>query len=264
MVDVNGIYYLGPEGSFTHEAAIILKGELKSNPTISSIFNAISKTNNSIGVVPIENSLEGPVNETLDNLYTYDDIHVIGEIERRIELVLASKSDDIRKIKKIYSHPHAFNEARERIKELGFNDYIPVESTSKAAQIASQDLEAAAICSAFAAKLYNLNIILNKLNYDNNYTRFIIISKEIRFNGDKSMVMFTVPHKPGALYKVLQVFYEYNINILMIYSRPLKSIPWQYYFYLEYEGDMSNKEFIEKLLKSTSVLKLKGSFSKIR
>ncbi|ACP35997.1 Prephenate dehydratase [Sulfolobus islandicus Y.G.57.14] len=263
MVDADGIYYLGPEGSFTHEAATLLnKGNLKSESTISLVFKKVDEREGSIGVVPIENSLEGPVNETLDNLYNYDNIYVIGEIERKIELALATRSNDLSQIKRIYSHPHAFNEAREKLKELGFNEYIPVESTSKAAQIVSQDSEAAAICSTFAAKLYNLKVLLT-INSHNNYTRFIVLSKEMSSNGNKSMILFTVPHKPGALYKVLQVFYDYNINILMIYSRPLKSIPWQYYFYLEYEGNISNHEFIEKLVKSTSVLKIKGAFSKL-
>lgn len=242
MVDADGIYYLGPEGSFTHEAASLFKGkDLKAESTISLVFKRVYERESSIGIVPIENSLEGPVNETLDNLYNYDNIYVIGEIEKKIELVLAARSDNLSQIKRIYSHPHAFNEAREKLKELGFNEYIPVESTSKAAKIVSQDSEAAAICSNFAAKLYNLKVLIT-ISSHNNYTRFIVLSKEMNSNGNKSMILFTVPHKPGALYKVLQVFYEYNINISMIYSRPLKSIPWQYYFYLEYEGGISNRE----------------------
>jgi prephenate dehydratase len=238
VVDLNGIYYLGPEGSFSHEAASLINGKLIGEVTISSVFKRVSENRNSLGVIPIENSLEGPVNETLDNLYNYDDIYIINEIERKIELVLASKTILTNNIKRLYSHPYAFSEAR--------------------------DPEAAAICSIFAAKLYNLNVLLTGLNSDNNYTRFIVISKEKKIYGEKSMILFTVPHKPGALFKVLQVFYEYGINISMIYSRPLKSIPWQYYFYLEYEGNTANVEFIEKLRKVTHVLKIKGSFSKIR
>lgn len=264
MVDLNGIYYLGPEGSFSHEAASLINGKLIGEVTISSVFKRVSENRNSLGVIPIENSLEGPVNETLDNLYNYDDIYIINEIERKIELVLASKTTLTNNIKRLYSHPYAFSEARDKIEKIGFNEYIPVESTSKAALMASKDPEAAAICSIFAAKLYNLNVLLTGLNSDNNYTRFIVISKEKKIYGEKSMILFTVPHKPGALFKVLQVFYEYGINISMIYSRPLKSIPWQYYFYLEYEGDTANVEFIEKLRKVTHVLKIKGSFSKIR
>ncbi|AOL16125.1 chorismate mutase [Sulfolobus sp. A20] len=267
MVDPNGIYYLGPLGSFSHEAASVvanlIKAELISEQSVSYIFKKISQSNDKIGVVPIENSLEGPVNETLDNLFNYDNIYVIGELEKKIKLVLASKAENLDKIKKIYSHPHAFNEVKDKLEALGFKDYIPVESTSKAALLASNDSNSASICSPFAANLYNLNVLADSLSSDNNYTRFIVISKEMRISGNKSMILFTVSHKPGALYRVLQVFYEYNINITMIYSRPLKSIPWQYYFYLEYEGSLGDSQFLNKLKEVTELIKIKGSYNKL-
>ncbi|MEM0092039.1 MAG: prephenate dehydratase domain-containing protein [Saccharolobus sp.] len=258
------MYYLGPQGSFTHEAASLVGDRLLAEPTISAVFKKVDESRDSIGVVPIENSLEGPVNETLDNLYRYDNIYVESEISIKVELVLASKSKSLNEIKKVYSHPYAFSEAKEKLEELGFKEYIPVESTSRAALLAANDINSGAICSDFAAKIYNLHVVASKLNSDNNYTRFIVISKKLTKEGEKSMILFSVPHKPGALYKVLQIFYEHNINILMIYSRPLKSIPWQYYFYLEYEGSISNEEFVQKLRSNTTLLKIKGSFSSLR
>lgn len=265
--DPNGIYYLGPVGSFTNEVADIFQGEKIPRKTITEVFNSINE--NSIGVVPIENSIEGPVHETLDNLFKNENIYVNYEIEKEIKLVLAVNPtvNNVNDIEVIYSHSHAINEAKESLSKLNLTNFVPVESTSTAALYASKQKYSAAICSEYAAKLYGLKILYRDINDSINITRFVAISKKISYDGNKTMIMFTVPHKPGSLYKVLEKFYRNAINLTMIYSRPLKNIPWQYYFYLEFEGNLKDqkvKQALNEIKDDVSILRIKGSFSKLQ
>jgi prephenate dehydratase len=263
----NGIYYLGPLGSYTHEASLILKGKKISKQTISEVFYEVSK-NNSKGIVPIENSREGPINETLDNLFKYDNVYVNYEKELNINIVIASNKNikDFKEIKRIYSNYYAIQEAKDILLKIDAKEIIQVESTSKAALLASKDKEGAALCSSYAAKIYKLKILQKNVQDGINITRFIIISSKMKKNGDKTMVFFIVKHKPGSLYNVLKVFYKNNINLTMIYSRPLKEKIWNYYFYVEFEGNLIQKN-IKRALNSISAisenLKIKGSFFKV-
>ena len=265
--DPDGIYYLGPVGSFSNEVADIFQGEKIPKKSITEVFNSINE--NSIGVVPIENSIEGPVHETLDNLFKNENIYVNYEIEKEIKLVLAVNPsvNSVDEIEVIYSHPHAINEARESLSKLNLTNFVPVESTSTAALYASRQKYSAALCSEYAAKLYGLKILYRDISDSINITRFIVISRKMTLDGNKTMIMFTIPHKPGSLYKVLEKFYRNNINLTMIYSRPLKSIPWQYYFYLEFEGSLKDenvKQALEEVRNEVNILRIKGSFSKLQ
>ncbi|AHC51088.1 prephenate dehydratase [Sulfolobus acidocaldarius SUSAZ] len=222
-----------------------------------------------MGVVPIENSKEGPVHESLDNLFRYENIYVNYEVEKNINLVIASNQaiNSIKDVKKVYSHPHAIQEAKEKLEELGLHNIIPVESTSIAAKYASEDKYAAAICSRYAAQINNLNILLENVENGVNLTRFVIISNRFKISGEKTMIFFTIPHKPGSLYKVLERFYVNNINLTMIYSRPLKVEPWKYYFYVEFEGGLDEDKVdsaIKEISQITLSVKIKGSMSKLQ
>ncbi len=183
-------------------------------------------------------------------------------IQLKINLVLASKENiDINKIKNIYTHLYAYKEAQNSLLELGItNNIIPVESTSKAALLAMSDPNSAALCSEFAAKLYGLRILVYGVqDYDNNITKFALISKNSSLDGERSMILFTVPDLPGSLYRVLEKFYLFGKNLKMIYSRPVRNIPWHYYFYVEYEGSF-DEGVISELKKVTTSLKFKGSY----
>ena len=263
----NGIYYLGPKGSYSYEASLVLKGKRIPRQTISDVFYETTK-NNSRGIVPIENSREGPVNETLDNLFKYDNVYVNNEIEININIVLAANKNvkDLNDIKRIYSNYYAIQETKDSLLKLNSKEIIQVESTSKAAYLASKDKNGAALCSSYAAKIYKLNVILKNVQDGTNITRFIAISNILNTKGNKTMIFFIIKHKPGSLYRVLKEFYKNNINLTMIYSRPLKEKIWNYYFYVEFEGSLI-QENIKKALDSISFIsesiKIKGSFSKI-
>ncbi|QKQ99852.1 prephenate dehydratase [Metallosphaera tengchongensis] len=263
MVDPNGIYFLGPKGSFSHEASLNMSGLHVEAKSISEIFEKVANEG-SIGVVPVENTLEGPVNETLDNLYKWNGVFVNYRIDMRIKLVLAVRNGTrLSDVKKIYSHSHAIHEARNTLSKMGLTNFIPVESTSKAAQLASEERDSAAICSEFAANIYGLKSVLSGIEDGVNITRFLVISKNYTSIGDRTIVLFTIPDVPGALYKVLEKFYIYNINLSMIYSRPTKIVPWNYYFYLEFEGDVDTAEklgLVRELKEVTNELKIRGSY----
>ncbi|WP_240938920.1 prephenate dehydratase [Metallosphaera hakonensis] len=257
------MYYLGPKGSFSHEVALRLEGDHVELPTISEIFESVSK--GGVGIVPVENTLEGPVNETLDNLYTREDIFVNQRIDTKIDLVLASRYDvELPLVKRVYSHNHAIHEARNTLSKLGLSNFIPVNSTSKAAQLAAEDRESAAICSKFAANIYGLKVLRDNIQDGVNITRFLVISKQLTKAGEKTILLFTVPDTPGSLYRVLEKFYLHNVNLSMIYSRPVKVIPWNYYFYLEFDGDLVMAEktgLLQELKNVTQQLKIKGTYT---
>jgi prephenate dehydratase len=255
------VYYLGPKGSFSHEAALNLSGEHREANTITDVFKAVLTQSNAFGVVPVENSLEGPVNETLDNLYFEDEIFVGIEIQKKIDLVLATK-DAAGEIKRIYSHPYALREAQHSLSRISAQ-LVPVESTSKAATLALQNSESAALCSRFAAKLYDLKVVHENLQDGVNITRFVAISREISKTGEKTMLLTTVPHRPGGLYRLLERFYHANINLTMIYSRPIRNTPWHYYFYIEFDGEIDDRNVsscLSSLSEVANVLKIKGSY----
>ncbi|MEM4774481.1 MAG: prephenate dehydratase domain-containing protein [Sulfolobaceae archaeon] len=260
------MYYLGPEGSFTYEVAVKLGKNLVGVKSITEVFRKVEDSENSIGVIPIENSKEGPINETLDNLFNNDKIFVNYEIEKDIKLVFASKSPEINQIKRIYTNYYAGAEVREFISRLN-KEVIYVSSTSEAAKLASSDPAAAAICSEYAARIWGLNVLESSLQEGINITRFIVISKRMTVKGDKTMIFLTIPDVPGSLYKSLEKFYKYNINLKMIYSRPLKYVPWEYYFYLEFQGELEDnrvKKALEELREVVISMKIKGSFTKLR
>lgn len=236
--------------------------------TISEVFDLV-EANDGIGVVPIENSIEGPINETLDNLFLRDNIYVTREIEIPIRIVLCANKEvkGYNKIERLYAQPYAYSESKERINDIikNIKELIPVESTSKAAVLASKDPQGAALCSEFAAKLYGLKVLIRDVQSGPNFTRFFIIAKRLKLRGSKTLLFITVPHRPGGLYKALEKFYKHNINLTMIYSRPIKTIPWRYYFHIEFEGSLSLKKVnkaIEELKEYVEVLKIKGSYTR--
>ncbi|BBD71680.1 prephenate dehydratase [Sulfodiicoccus acidiphilus] len=263
--DPHGIYFLGPEGSYSHEVASLFQGRPVPVRTITEAFSSALK--GGAAVVPVENSIEGPVNETLDNLFQHKEIYVNAEVEKEIELVLAVNPtvSGISQVRKVYSHPHALKEAAGFLERHGLKEMEVVESTSKAAQTASVTPGAAALCSKLAAELYGLKVLTEGVQDHVNMTRFFLVSTKPSYQGDKTTILFTVPHRPGSLFTALKAFAERDVNLTMIYSRPLKTSPWKYYFYLELEGGIQDpmiSSSIEEARSLTSELWLKGSYPK--
>ncbi|MHC4637292.1 MAG: prephenate dehydratase [Planctomycetota bacterium] len=266
------IGYLGPQGSFSHSAAMLKFGqsvEYESLADIRSIFDEVSKGHCDLGVVPIENSTGGGVIETLD-AFVDTDVKICAEVLMAIHHNLLANCS-LKDIEKIYSKPEVFAQCRNWLSATfkGART-IPVASTAKAAQIASEEPGAAAIGSKVAAELYELKMVCENIeDIANNVTRFLVVSKnDAKPTGeDKTAILFCTGHKAGALAEVLDVFKDNNINLTNIESRPSRKREWEYYFFMDFEGHRVD-ETVQKTLKGSKdhclQLSILGSFPKAK
>lgn len=263
------VAYLGPLATFTHLAALRHFGSsasFVSTESIKGVFDAVESDRAKYGVVPIENSTEGVVSYTLDLFMDYD-LKVAAEVMLEISQNLISKSGEKKKIKKVFSNPHAAAQCRRWLESnLPNIPILDITSTAKAAELASQDDEAAAIASELAAKVYNLQFVERGIE-DNkhNFTRFLVISKAFpsKSGKDKTSIMFSIKDKPGALYDILYPFKKAKINLTKIESRPSKRKAWEYIFFVDMEGHMEDKKLkkaIEAVKDNCLYLKILGSY----
>ena len=266
--------YLGPKGTFTHQAALEFfpKAGTEFLPynSISEIFINIEKENIEFGVIPIENSLQGTVRETLDLLIDKD-IFIYGEIELRIiQNLISLEISNLSRIRTILSPPQAFAQTRNWIKaNMPTADIIDVNSTAEAVRrVKELNSESyAAIGTEFASDVYGLKILHSKIE-DNllNSTRFLIISKKENIEKEgkiKTSILFVTRHIPGALYKVLKLYADAEINLLKIESRPRRRGRWEYIFIMDFEGDKDNPK-VKKVLENMNEIviwnKILGSY----
>jgi len=261
------VAFLGPLGTFTHQAAesrFGATGKYLPLLNIEAVFKSVSFKESKYGVVPIENNTEGIVGVTLDSLRKYD-VKIVNEIFMDIHHSFASNQEDITKIKRIYSHPQAYNQCKIFLEEHSLieAEFIPTESTAKAAQLAKEDEQSGAICSHIAAKLYNLPLLFAKIE-DNqaNKTRFIVISdyKTQKSGNDKTSIIAKTSHKTGALFELLKEFKEANINLTKIESRPLKDDSFHSLFYIDFDGHIDD-ENVKKIIDKENITWL-GSYVK--
>ncbi len=260
------IAYLGPEASFTHQAAEKRFG-LTANyvpiTTINGIFREVAKDKASFGIVPIENTSNGIVSDTINCLNDYD-LKIVGEIILNVHHVFASTSSDITKIKKIYSKDIAFNQCSNFLRDFGLDnvELVPVDSTAKAAQLAKEEEFSAAICSEVAAKLYDVPILFRNIEDDDkNRTRFFVISKiDISPSGnDKTTILAKLQNRPGALVDFLLDFKKHQIDLTKIKSHIVGGVS---IFFLEFNGH-KNDEVISKIFnKYKKEIKFLGSYIK--
>jgi len=246
------IGYLGPAGSFSHTAAMLKFGqsvEYEPLTDIVSIFDEVSKGHCNLGIVPIENTTGGGVIETLDALID-SDVKVCAEVLMAIHHSLLAGCS-LKEIEKIYSKPEVFAQCRKWLSAT-FKDAqtISVASTAKAAQMAAQEPNAAAIGSKVAAELYGLKVVCENIeDITNNVTRFLVISREdAKPTGeDKTAILFSTAHKAGALADVLDVFKRYGINLTNIESRPSKKRQWEYYFFMDFLGHRTEPNVVKAM-----------------
>jgi len=264
------IAYLGPEGSFTHQAAESRFGAMSEYlplATIPSVFEAINAGRAKYGIVPLENNQEGVVNETIDNLGTFD-LKIVAEIPLSISFAFATTSDRVDDIQRIYSRDIAFRQCRKFLYSTFSEsrvEQIPVNSTSKAVKLALEDPNAAAICAHIAAKTYNLPILYDNIeDSPDNFTRFLIVAQDIKnekSGKDKTSILARLPEGPGSLANFLQDFYHANINLTKIESRPAKQgKKFKYWFYIDLEGHVDDPNVRSVFEKHTQNIKWLGSY----
>ncbi len=260
------VAYLGPEASFTHQAAESKFGAMSRYLPISSIqgvFREVKKGTAKFGVVPIENSSNGIVSDTINGLDEYD-LKIIAEVVIDVHLSFATMAEDIKEVEKIYSKDIAFGQCRKFLTDLGLDEkeLIPVESTAKAAKLASDDPKSAAICPSVAAKMYNLPILFENIEDDaNNRTRFFIISdfENAPSGNDKTSILVRLPNKPGALVEFLNDFEEAEVNLTKIKSHIVEG---ESIFFIEFNGHKDDPKIQPILEKHKDAIKVLGSYVK--
>lgn len=267
------VAYLGPEGSFTHQAAESRYGTVSDYQplsTIKGVMQAVETERVRFGVVPIENNQEGTVQETIDLLGTMS-VTIVAEIVQPIHFAFGSASDQLSDIKRIYSKDIAFRQCKQFIDDYFGNqvELIPVTSTSFASKKALEDKSSAAICSAIAARQYGLPILYENIeDSTENHTRFLILSKNFRnqaSGNDKTSILINLPHEPGALADFLQRFHKSGINLSKVESRPAKQgSGFEYVFYIDLEGHMDDELVKQALSPHMEHIKWLGSYVKVR
>lgn len=246
------VTYLGPAGTFTHQAArehFGLGVEYIAAETIDDVFNDVSKKKADVGVVPIENSTGGVVNETLDAFMTCG-LRICDEIVLEIHHHLLGKGK-VEDVKKVCSKPEAFAQCRVWLSEhLPHVDLIPVASTTAAAQMAAKEPGTAAVASREAAELYALDTLAENIeDRHENVTRFVVLGHHCgkRTGRDRTSVMFAIKNEVGALYDMLLPFKRHSINLTKIESRPSQTKAWDYAFFVDMEGHIEDAEIAAAL-----------------
>ncbi len=236
------VAYLGPEATFSHMAAIKFFGHGAEFLPLESVLDVFEETEagrTRFGVVPVENSIEGTVSTTLDAFSDYR-LRVCGEVYVPISHDLLNQTGRKEDIRKVLSHPHALAQCRRWLrKNLPSVPVEEVSSTAFAARWAAVDPSVAAIASPLAARTYHLQVVASRIeDFRGNVTRFWIIGKQSPepTGHDKTSLFFSISDRPGALYQVLSCFAKRQINLTKIESRPAKSEPWRYLFFLDCEG----------------------------
>ncbi len=263
------VAFLGPPGSFSHEAASRLFPSMAEVPvhSISAAVSALVSGEVEYAVVPYENSIEGPVGEALRALAeNAERVRVWLEYVHPVRLVLASRGGEIRRV---YGHPHALGEAREWLeRRLPGVELVPVASTSLAAELAAREEGAAAVCSRLAARLHGLRVVAEGLSTRPNYTRFLVLHhRDNPEAGVKTSIVASVRHEPGSLYRLLEPFAERRVNLTMIYSYPAPGSPWRYYFFIDMEGSRLDGDVAEALREAerrAAWLRVLGSYPVVR
>ncbi|OGP70379.1 MAG: prephenate dehydratase [Deltaproteobacteria bacterium RBG_13_58_19] len=266
-----GVAFLGPEATFSHLAALKKFGHAtRFGPmaTIQEVFGEVEKGNYHYGVVPIENSTEGVVNDTLD-LFADTSLKICGEIFLEISHDLLSKSGQRQDLEVIYTHPQAYGQCRRWLtSHLPDLPILEVASTGVAAQKASRNPNAGAIASAFAAPLYDLRVVERRLeDHPGNVTHFFVIGPDAPdlTGSDKTSIIFAVDDIPGALYHTLHPLAERNINMSRIVSRPMKTEAWRYRFFVDLDGHQQDPlvgQALKEIESLSAWFKLLGSFPK--
>ena len=266
--------FQGEPGAYSQEAAVSFFGPtVEAGPfdTLEEVFKAVEDGVLPYGIVPVENSQVGSITRCYDLLLD-SNVMVSGETLVRVtHCLIANPGIPLESIKRVYSHPQALGQCQGYLKQLGV-EVVPAYDTAGSVRMIKEQkiLDGAAIASARAAEIYEMNILAREIEDNhNNTTRFFVLSKQdsAPTGNDKTSIVFMLQHRPGTLYEALRVFYERGINLTKIESRPTRQRPWEYNFYLDFEGhrqDPVMSEALEKLRSITLFLKVLGSYPKAK
>lgn len=264
------ISFQGERGAYSEEAIVQKFGEdveLHPRPFLREVFSLAEVGMVDYAVVPLENSLEGSVGGTYDLLYS-SNLKIVGEIVLRVRHhVMVNEGVSLEDIREVWSHPQALSQCRGYIERQGWKP-VPMYDTAGSAKMLKEQgrKDVAAIASRRAAEFYGLKVLAEEVeDVPLNFTRFLILGREEAepTGKDKTSIIFAVSHRPGALYNALRVFAERKINLTKIESRPTKLRPWEYYFFVDFEGHRREKavaEALAELAGNVLFIKVLGSY----
>ncbi|MFA5984173.1 MAG: prephenate dehydratase [Methylococcaceae bacterium] len=265
------VAFLGPEGTFTQQAAYKHFGHaIKAVPaaTINEIFHSVESGLCQFGVVPVENSTEGVINHTLDR-FLLSPLLICGEVEIRVHHNLMTKADTFQAINTVYSHQQSLAQCRRWLnKNLPLANLVAVNSNSEAAKLAAENDQSAAIAGKVAAELYGLTILEQYIEDEaDNTTRFLIIGMQTPAStgNDKTTIVVSTGNQPGALHKILEPFANLGIGMMHIESRPSRQGLWEYVFFIDIEGHANDPTVAKALLilkENVHLLKVLGAYPK--
>ncbi len=263
------VAFLGPEGTFTHQAALRHFGhsaEIAPQEHVAQIFREVESGQSEYGVVPIENSTDGVVAHTLD-LFVESPLKIAGEVELAVHHCLLAQKPDRDAIRQVRAHPQALAQCRQWLdREFPGVDRISDTSNAAAARYAADDSGTAAIASRAAAEQYGLQVIASNIEDNpNNRTRFLVIGEHDQAcsGQDKTSVLAAVRNRPGALMQLLQPLAEAGIDLTRIESRPSQAVNWEYLFFLDFRGhqqEPSIAQALEHLQNTAAFCKILGSY----
>jgi chorismate mutase / prephenate dehydratase len=262
------IAYLGPEATFTHQAAIKRFGsslKYAAQKTIGDVFTEVSKKRADYGVVPVENSTEGVVTHTLD-MFVDSDLKIVSQIVLKVQQCLMSNSPRAQ-IKKLFVHPQSLAQCRGWIQNhLPRVEIIETSSNARSAELAAKEKTTAAIGGILASEKYKLRILEQDIQ-DNaaNATRFLVLGRQCSppTGDDRTSLMVSVSDKVGALHEAIAAFRKFKINLTKIESRPSKRKAWEYFFFIDCAGHAQDKKVakaIEHLGEHCNFVKILGSY----
>ncbi len=263
--------FQGVRASFSHQALIEYFGDSEDTACFSrfeQVFEALENEKIRYGVLPIENSSTGGIAEVYDLLRKYG-FYIVGEKCIKVDHnLLGIKGAEILDIDEIYSHEQGFLQCKEFLDSHENWRLIPYFNTAKSAELIKDEnlKRKGCIASKKAAEVYGLDILKTNINYNvNNHTRFIIIEKNMKFSEDldKISVVIALAHKSGALYSILRYFEEYNSNMIKIESRPMVDKSWEYFFYIDFHGNLleeGTKNLLKDIEKDSLYFKFLGNY----
>jgi prephenate dehydratase len=262
------VSFQGERGAYSEAAALGFfneKIETIPLPTFANVLEHTQNDKSEYSILPVENSIEGSVGESNDLLYSTT-LNVVGEIYHKIQHCLIG-FDSLEKIDTVYSHPQALGQCRRFIQDHNFKT-VPTYDTAGSVKIIKElnKPNIACIASRQASEIFHVQIISKGIaDNSNNYTRFLILSKKKATvsKKDKTSIIFSIKHEPGALQDIIKNFSEYGINLTKIESRPKKNTSWEYNFYVDFEGNEISpkiKEMLEKIKQKALFLKILGSY----
>ena len=268
------VAFQGEAGAYSEEAAYKFFGtaaQLKPCESLEEVFQVVEKGNVQYGMVPVENSLEGSISRTYDLLLD-SNLKVAGETELRIiHCLIGLPEAQIDSIEEVFSHPQALGQCKNFLRQMGWKLTSAYDTAGSVKMIKENKMtHKAAIASARAAEIYGMKVLARGIEDNtNNYTRFFILSRQATApsGNDKTSIVFTVKHKPGALYDALKELASRKLNLTKIESRPTRQKPWEYNFYVDFEGNQEDKpiqDALQSLEEATIFVKILGSYPKMK